>query len=100
GRTGSPPRRRAARDLDRRRLADLPGPRGPALRRPPGGAPGGRERARRLRVPRLRRDRRGTRVVKVVVYGMNHRTAPVEVRERFAVEDVGPLLRKLADRSE
>ncbi|MEZ4332698.1 MAG: glutamyl-tRNA reductase [Myxococcota bacterium] len=38
--------------------------------------------------------------MKVVVYGMNHRTAPVEVRERFAVADVGPILRKLADRPE
>jgi glutamyl-tRNA reductase len=38
--------------------------------------------------------------VKVVVFGMNHRTAPIEVRERFAVADVGPVLRKLVDRPE
>ncbi len=38
--------------------------------------------------------------MKVVLYGMNHRTAPIEVRERFAAADTGPLLRKLVDRSE
>lgn len=38
--------------------------------------------------------------MKVVVFGMNHRTAPVEIRERFAASDVGPLLRKLVDRPE
>lgn len=38
--------------------------------------------------------------MKVVVFGMNHRTAPVEVRERFAVADVGSALRKLVDRPE
>ncbi|MBY0400359.1 glutamyl-tRNA reductase [Myxococcota bacterium] len=38
--------------------------------------------------------------MKVVVFGMNHRTAPVEIRERFAVDDVGPALRKLVDRPE
>lgn len=38
--------------------------------------------------------------MKVLLLGMNHRTAPVEVRERFAVDDPGPLLRKLVDRPE
>jgi len=38
--------------------------------------------------------------VKVLVFGMNHRTAPVEVRERFAVAEVAPVLRKLVDRPE
>ena len=38
--------------------------------------------------------------MKVLLYGMNHRTAPVEVRERFAAGEVGPLLRKLIDRPE
>jgi len=33
--------------------------------------------------------------VRVVVLGMNHRSAPLELRERLAVEDVEPLLRKL-----
>jgi glutamyl-tRNA reductase len=31
----------------------------------------------------------------VVLLGLNHRTAPVEVRERFAVAESGPLLAKL-----
>jgi len=35
-----------------------------------------------------------------MLLGMNHRTAPVEVRERFAVGEVEPLLRKLIDRPE
>jgi glutamyl-tRNA reductase len=34
--------------------------------------------------------------VKILLAGMNHRTAPIEVRERFAVEDPEPWLRKLA----
>lgn len=38
--------------------------------------------------------------MKVLVFGMNHRTAPVEVRERFAVDDPAPLLHKLVDRPE
>ena len=38
--------------------------------------------------------------MKVVVFGMNHRTAPVEIRERFAVSEVGPVLKKLAGRTE
>jgi glutamyl-tRNA reductase len=33
--------------------------------------------------------------VKVFLMGLNHRTAPLEVRERFAVEDIAPPLRKL-----
>jgi glutamyl-tRNA reductase len=33
--------------------------------------------------------------VKILVTGMNHRTAPVEVRERFAVDEPGPWLAKL-----
>jgi len=33
--------------------------------------------------------------VRILLYGMNHRTAPLEVRERFAADDVEPLLRKL-----
>lgn len=34
--------------------------------------------------------------MKILLLGMNHHSAPVEVRERFAPEDPGPLLRKLA----
>ncbi len=34
--------------------------------------------------------------MKLLLLGMNHRTAPLELRERFAVEDVRPLLGKLA----
>ncbi len=33
--------------------------------------------------------------MKVVLVGLNHRSAPVEVRERYAVDDVAPLLQKL-----
>ncbi len=36
--------------------------------------------------------------MKVMLLGMNHRSAPVEVRERFAVAQTGPLLQKLVDR--
>ena len=35
--------------------------------------------------------------MKIVLVGMSHRTAPVEVRERHAIDDPGPLLRKLVD---
>lgn len=35
-----------------------------------------------------------------MLLGMNHRTAPVEVRERFAVDQAAPLLHKLVDRPE
>lgn len=38
--------------------------------------------------------------MKVMLLGMSHRTASVEVRERFAVAQAGPLLRKLVDRPE
>ncbi len=38
--------------------------------------------------------------MKVVLLGMNHRTAPIEVRERFAAAQPEPLLRKLIDRPE
>lgn len=38
--------------------------------------------------------------MKILVLGMNHRTAPVDVRERFAVDRPGPVLRKLVDRPE
>jgi glutamyl-tRNA reductase len=38
--------------------------------------------------------------VKVLLLGMNHRTAPVEIRERFAVTDLRMLLRKLVERPE
>jgi glutamyl-tRNA reductase len=34
--------------------------------------------------------------VKLVLLGMNHRTAPLDVRERLAVEDPQPVLQKLA----
>jgi glutamyl-tRNA reductase len=33
--------------------------------------------------------------VRLIVFGMNHRTAPLEVRERLAVNDPSPLLQKL-----
>lgn len=38
--------------------------------------------------------------MKVVVFGMNHRTAPVDVRERFVAAQPQALLRKLVDRPE
>ena len=38
--------------------------------------------------------------MKIVLLGMNHRTAPVDVRERFAVDETGSVLRKLVDRPE
>ncbi|MGB0618091.1 MAG: glutamyl-tRNA reductase [Myxococcota bacterium] len=38
--------------------------------------------------------------MKILVLGMNHRTAPVEIRERFAVDATGPVLQKLVDRPE
>jgi glutamyl-tRNA reductase len=38
--------------------------------------------------------------MKVLLLGMNHRSAPIEVRERFAVAQAGPMLRKLIDRPE
>lgn len=38
--------------------------------------------------------------MKILVIGMNHRSAPVELRERFAVDDLGPALEKLAASSE
>jgi len=38
--------------------------------------------------------------MKLLLYGMNHRTAPIDVRERFAVDETQPLLRKLIDRPE
>ncbi|MEM9176709.1 MAG: glutamyl-tRNA reductase [Myxococcota bacterium] len=38
--------------------------------------------------------------MKILVLGMNHRTAPVEVREQFAVDPTGPALVKLVDRPE
>lgn len=36
--------------------------------------------------------------MKLLLLGMSHRSAPVEVRERFAVADNEPMLRKLVDR--
>ena len=39
-------------------------------------------------------------MTRILLIGMNHRTAPVDVRERFAVDTPGPLLRKLVDRPE
>ena len=33
--------------------------------------------------------------MKILVIGMNHRTAPLDVRERYAAQDPGPALRKL-----
>ena len=38
--------------------------------------------------------------MKILLVGMNHRTAPVEVRERFAVDDPLPWLAKLVDSPE
>ena len=34
--------------------------------------------------------------MKLLLFGMNHRSAPLELRERVAVDDPAPLLRKLA----
>jgi len=41
-----------------------------------------------------------TASTKILLLGMNHRTAPIEVRERFAVSDPTALLQKLADSDE
>ncbi|RIL06022.1 MAG: glutamyl-tRNA reductase [Proteobacteria bacterium] len=38
--------------------------------------------------------------MKILLVGMNHRTAPVEVRERFAVDDPLPWLQKLVETPE
>jgi len=38
--------------------------------------------------------------MKILLLGMNHRTAPVDVRERFAVDSTEIALRKLVDRPE
>jgi glutamyl-tRNA reductase len=38
--------------------------------------------------------------MRVLLVGMNHRTAPVEVRERFAVDDPLPWLQKLVESPE
>ncbi len=38
--------------------------------------------------------------MKLLLLGMNHKTAPVEVRERFAVAEVAPLLQKLTGTEE
>jgi glutamyl-tRNA reductase len=38
--------------------------------------------------------------VKLLLLGMSHRTAPVEVRERFAVSELAPVLQKLRDAAE
>lgn len=38
--------------------------------------------------------------MKILLVGMNHRTAPVEVRERFAVDDPLPWLQKLVEGEE
>jgi glutamyl-tRNA reductase len=38
--------------------------------------------------------------VKILLAGINHRTAPLEIRERFAVEDPEPWLRKLVESEE
>lgn len=38
--------------------------------------------------------------MKILLVGMNHRTAPLEIRERLAVEDPAPLLQKLVAGSE
>ena len=38
--------------------------------------------------------------MKVLLLGASHRSAPIEVRERFAVDDVEPLLRKLVESPE
>jgi glutamyl-tRNA reductase len=38
--------------------------------------------------------------VRIVLLGMSHRSAPLELRERLAVDDVAPPLRKLVDAEE
>ena len=38
--------------------------------------------------------------MKILLLGMNHRTAPVEIRERFAADPLGTMLQKLVDRPE
>jgi glutamyl-tRNA reductase len=38
--------------------------------------------------------------VKIILVGLNHRSAPLEVRERFAVPEVAPILQKLVDADE
>ena len=38
--------------------------------------------------------------MRILLFGMNHRTAPLAIREHFAVEDLQPLLRKLVEGEE
>jgi len=38
--------------------------------------------------------------MKIALIGMNHRSAPIEVRERYALDDVAPVLQKLVASSE
>lgn len=38
--------------------------------------------------------------MKILLLGMNHRSAPLEVRERFAIDDTAPALQKLAAQAE
>src|SRR5690606_2382477 len=87
--------RRPARDLDPGRVGDLPRARAGALRDGLARPRGRGLRRRRLRLPAVRRGRRGDDLVKILLAGMNHRTAPIEVRERFAVDDPAPWLAKL-----
>ena len=35
--------------------------------------------------------------MKVILRGLNHESAPIDVRERLAVDDPAPLLQKLVD---
>ncbi len=88
-------RRRCACGVVGDRMGDLPGARHRAFRRRLARSRGSGERRARLRLPALRRDRRRSHHMKILLVGMNHRTAPVEVRERFAVDDPLPWLVKL-----
>jgi len=61
-----------------------------------GSAQGGGECGMRIRVSVIRGRGCGALRMKVVLVGMNHRSAPIEVRERYAVvDDVAPVLQKL-----
>src|SRR3954447_6071501 len=88
----APPRR--GRQVRRRRLSGLPGA-DPRLRRrdgdPPGALAEGDRRARPARrgEARPRRAEGAGRVSELLCLGVSHKTAPVALRERLAMTDVG-----------
>ncbi len=85
----------AAPDLVGAGLGDLRRAGGGALRRASARTRCGALGHRGLRLSLLRRDRREPPGMRVLLLGLNHRTASLDVRERFAVADPAPLLAKL-----